>query len=260
MNSGDALRDLEEFIDERWAVVKRSCDRFRNAREGWRLTPHDKVPPLAEALTPDEAAAFLASIAPDGSQPPLFAIQDNNVIHSDRTPSRAYVFFENSGPFAAGLRLETIVHCAALARLRDEFGWPREHLICESPDIIEGGKNLLTHDALDCLLLEEPALEVPKKMSLASARSRVAMEAKATAKMLEELVQEMQACPTGSIRADHSQHSKCRALEVLRPRLFLSVAAGETWHLFNVRDVDGRAVLGDEVSNFDDLYFVGGRA
>jgi hypothetical protein len=93
-------------------------------------------------------------------------------------------------------------------------------------------------------------------MSLGAARSRVAIEAKATAKMLDKLIQGMRACPAEGVRHTRSDHVKCLGIALLRPRLFLGVAAGETWRLFKVVDRDGRAVLGDELATLDDLYFV----
>jgi hypothetical protein len=260
MNGTDAVRDLQAFIDERWAVVQPAC--FPHAADGWRLTPHGKVPPLAEAITPSEAASFLASVATDaGSEPPLQFVHDNNKVESDRSPilaggdPRGYVFFEKSGPSMGGLRLETIVHMAAMARLRDEFGWPRERLVCESPSLVEDGRVALTYDALDILLLEEPCAEPPGKMPVAGARSRVGIEAKATAKMLDKLLQGIRACHVEGRSHDRSDHVKCSAIVVLRPPLFLGVAASETWRLFTVVDCDGRAVLGDELPDLKRLHF-----
>ena len=64
------------------------------------------------------------------------------------------MFFEEPGR----LRLETIVHLAAAARLRDDFGWPREHFIFESPEVVDGLSRLLHQDALDILLFAGAAL------------------------------------------------------------------------------------------------------
>jgi hypothetical protein len=258
VSSGDLIGDLREFIDERWAVVQRQ-PRFRDATEGWVLTPRGVVPPLAEAITPGEAASFLASVAASGSEPPLFVVQDNNKVRSDRCPAvgkgrpRGYVFFENSGRSMGGLRLETIVHMAAIARLRDEFGWPREHLVCESPSLVEDAREVLRYDALDILLLEEPCAELEGTMTVTAARSRVAIEAKATAKMLDKLLQGMRACQTHGASHGRSDHVKCSAIAVIRPRLFVGVTAG-TWRLFTVVERDGQAVLGDELANLDHLY------
>jgi hypothetical protein len=83
----------------------------------------------------------------------------------------------------------------------------------------------------------------------------VAVEAKADAKLLSKLLREMRACQAG---APHNQndHKKCLAIAVLRPRLFLGVAAGETWSIFTVVERDGRSVLGDELPNLDNLHFL----
>jgi hypothetical protein len=260
VSSGDLIGDLREFIDERWAVVQRQ-PRFRDATEGWVLTPKGIVPPFAEAITPGEAASFLASVAASGSEPPLFVVQDDNKVLSDRCPAlgkggpRGYVFFENSGHSMGGLRLETIVHMAAMARLRDEFGWPREHLVGESPSLVEDGRVVLRYDALDILLLEEPCAEPQGKMAMTAAQSRVASEATATATMLDKLLQGMRACQTHGVPHGRSDHVKCSAIAVIRPRFFLGVAAG-TWRLFTVVERDGQAVLGDELASLDDLYFI----
>jgi hypothetical protein len=49
---------------------------------------------------------------------------------------------------------------------------------------------------------------------------------------------------------------KCVAIAELRPRLFLVVAAGETWRLFTVVERDGQAVLGDELPDLNRLHFL----
>ena len=149
---------------------------------------------------------------------------------SDGSP-RGYLFFEEPGR----LRLETIVGWAAIARLRYEFGWPREHLVSESPTLLEDGHEVLRYEALDTLLLEEPCAELAAKMPLAAARSRVGVEARAAAKMLDKLLAGMRACHADGAPHIKSDHVKCTAIAVLRPRLFLGVAAAETWRLFTAR-------------------------
>jgi hypothetical protein len=79
----------------------------------------------------------------------------------------------------------------------------------------------------------------------------VAVETKATPKFLDRLLREMRACRATS----HAEHEKCLALQVLRPRLFLAVAASETWRLCTVIERDGRAVLGDELPDLQRLQF-----
>ena len=53
-------------------------------------------------------------------------------LRRDGSP-RGYLLFEEP----RRLRLETIVHIVAAARLRDELGWPRNHVVFESPDVVE---------------------------------------------------------------------------------------------------------------------------
>jgi hypothetical protein len=215
---------------------------------------------LGEAVTPSEAASFLAAVDPGGPEPPLLVVYDNNKVASDRYPTRGkgeprgYLFFENSGHVTGGLRLETIVHMAAMARLRDEFGWPREHLICESPKLTRDGRTVLKQDAADILLLAEPCHLPTATMTVDAARSRVAVEAKATAKMVDKLLQGIRACQTTGAAHHPSDHVKCSVIRELRPQLFLGVAAG-TWRLFDVVEREGLAVLGDELPNLDELYF-----
>ena len=211
--SGDAIQDLQAFLDERWAVVQ-TTQRFHEATDGWRLTPVGKVCPLAEAITAGEAVYFLASVG--GSDRPLFVVQDDNKVRSDRYPvvasgdPRGYTFFERSGSSMGGLRLETIVHWSAMARLRDEFRWPREHLVCESPRLVDqDGRQVLHQDALDILLLEEPCSAPAATMPVVAVRSWAGIEAKATAKMLEDLLDGMRACQTvGAVHAPED-HAKC---------------------------------------------------
>jgi hypothetical protein len=139
--------------------------------------------------------------------------------------------------------------------LRYEFGWPREHIVSESPAVLDDGHEVLRHEALDALLLEESRAEIVAKLPLEAARSRVGVEAKATAKMLDELLAGMRACHADGTSHMKTDHVKCSAIAVLRPRLFLGVAAAETWRLFAVVERSGRAGLGEELPNLDDLYF-----
>lgn len=82
------------------------------------------------------------------------------------------------------------------------------------------------------------------------------VEAKATAKMLDRLLEGMRACHTDGAPHSRTDHVKCSAIAVVRPRLFLGVAAAETWRLFTVVERNGRAVLGDELPDLDRLRFV----
>ena len=193
MSRSDPIRDLQVFVDERWAVAQPKF--YPSIAEGPRVP--------AEA-TPSDAAWFLDCVT------------------------------------GRGERLETIVGWAAVGRFCGEFGWPRE---------------LLPYEALDILVLEEPCAELPARMPVQSARSHVGVEAKATPKMLAKLLAGMRACQNDGLRHSRSDHVKCTAIAVLRPRLFLGVAAAETWRLFNVVERDGRAVLGDELPDLDRLRF-----
>lgn len=107
----DAIRDLQAFIDERWAAAQPKC--APHATEGWCLTPKGKVPPFAEAITPREAASFLASVATNGSEPPLLVVHDNNKLHRD---DRALV---SDGEARARVRMATRAPCLRVAD-RDE--------------------------------------------------------------------------------------------------------------------------------------------
>lgn len=253
MPDADPIRELQTFLDARWEAIQPAY--FPDATEGWRITPYGSAPPLAEAVTPSEARFFLASVTPRGSEPPLFIVHDNNKVESDRNPAlgggapRGYIFFEKSGARMGGLRLETIVQSAAMARLRDEFHWPREHLVCESPGFVRDGTVVLGNDALDILVLEEPSDQLRSKMPLATTQVRIGVEAKATAKMLDRLLAGMLACRSGGAPHDGSDHTKCSAITELHPSLFLGVAAA-SWRLFEVVEWDGRAGLGKEL---DDL-------
>jgi hypothetical protein len=208
-------------------------------------------------VTPREAADFLAAVTSHGDEPPLLIVDDDRKERSDRYPRlsdgspRGSNFFEEPGRLSP----ETIVGWAAIARLRSEFGWPREHLVSESPTMLEDGDEVLESEALDTLLLEEPCAELAAKMPLAAARSRVGVEAKATAKRLDKLLAGMRACHAEGAPHIGTDHVKCSAIAVLRPCLFLGVAAAETWRLFAVVERSGRAVLGDELPNLDRLHF-----
>jgi hypothetical protein len=248
MTGGDAIRDLQAFIDERWAVAQPRF--YPSATEG---------PRVPAQVTANEAAYFLASVAIRGPEPPLFIVDDDRKVRSDRYPPKAdgaprgFHFFEEPGR----LRLETIVHMAAMARLHDDFGWPREHLIIGSPDVVgQDGSSVLRREALDILLLENACARLPSKMPISAARSRVGVEVKAHADVVDKLLQRMQACQMGHPVRGHSvsDHKKCRAIEVLRPSLVLGVAAAETWRVFTVDERDGRAVLG-EPRDLDCLHF-----
>jgi hypothetical protein len=92
-------------------------------------------------------------------------------------------------------------------------------------------------------------------MSIFDIRPRVCVEAKADARLLGKLIDEMRACHAANGALAHQEHPKCRATEVLRPRFFLGVAAGDTWRLFNVTERDGRAALGDELFDLGRLEF-----
>lgn len=251
--TADPISELQAFLDARWEAIQPAC--FPDATEGWRPTPYGSVPSLAEAVTPNEARFFLASVTARGSEPPLFIVHDNNKVESDRNPAlgggapRGYKFFEKSGPRMGGLRLESIVQCAAMARLRDEFHWPREHLVCESPGFLRGGGVVLGNDALDILVLKEPVVQLTSRMPIATTSVRVAVEAKATAKMLDRLLAGMRACCADGAPHDGSDHMKCSAITELHPSLFLGVAAA-SWRLFKIVERDGRVGLGKEL---DDL-------
>jgi hypothetical protein len=246
MSTGDALRDLQAFLDSRWAVAQPRF--YSRTAEGPRVPPE---------VTATEAGYFLASVATQGAEPPLFSVDDDRQLRSDRHPPRAdgaprgFFFFEEPGR----VRLETIVQMGAMPRLQNDFGWPREHMIFESPDLLKDGRVVLGFGALDILLLEAPCKELAAKMTITAARSHVGVEAKANVKLLGKLVDEMRACQTASVPRVHSQHKKCLAIAELRPRLFLGVAAAETWRLFTVVEREGRAVLGDELPDLDDLHF-----
>ena len=118
MTGGDATHDLQAFIDERWAVAQPRF--YPGVPEG---------PRVPAEVTPRDAD-FLAAVTSHGDEPPLLVVDDDRKERSDRYPRlsdgspRGYLFFEEPGR----LRLETIVGWAAIARLRYEFGWPREPL------------------------------------------------------------------------------------------------------------------------------------
>lgn len=246
VTGADATHDLQAFIDERWAVAQPRF--YPGVAEG---------PRVPAEVTPREATDFLAAVTSHGDEPPLLVVDDDRKERSDRYPRlsdgspRGSLFFEKPGRLSP----ETIVGWAAIARLRYEFGWPREHLVSESPTMLQDGHEVLRYEALDTLLLEEPCAELAAKMPLAAARSRVGVEAKATAKMLDKLLAGMRACHADGAPHVRTDHVKCSAIAVLRPRLFLGVAAAETWRLFTVVESSGRAVLGDELPDLDGLHF-----
>ena len=248
MTEADPIRGLQAFIDERWAVARPRF--YPDAAEG---------PQVPSEVTAAEAAYFLASVASRGSQPPLFIVDDERKMRSDRIPPtsngspRGYLFFEKSTN--GYLRLETIVHMAMTARLHFDFGWPREHLVFESPTVTRDGTDVVKNDALDILLLEAPCTELAAKMPFVTARPRVGVEAKARGKQLDKLLEGMRACRASRAPHDKSDHTKCLAVAELHPQLFLGVAASERWRLFTVVEHNGRPVLGDELPGLDGLYF-----
>jgi hypothetical protein len=92
-------------------------------------------------------------------------------------------------------------------------------------------------------------------MTITAGQPRVAVEIKADAKLLDKLFAEIVACQTATAPIVHTEHNKCRAIAELQARLFLGVAAGETWRLFTVIEHDGRTVLGNELADLNDLHF-----
>jgi hypothetical protein len=237
----DAVRRLREYIDERWAVIQPKC--LPHILDGWRMRPEGGL----TLLTSPEATDFVDSVQPGKEEQPLFKVEDDNRHRSDRYPPNAgggprrNVFFEEG----ATLRLETIVHQAATWRLNKGFGWPRSHLVIESPDVVDEDGPVLTREALDILALKEPCVDLPSKMTVATARLRVAVEAKATGVGLDRLLKGMRACQGRGMRGHTgSNHKKCLGIEVFGPQLFLGVAAGDDWRLCCVDTGDGRAVLG----------------
>ena len=251
MTDGDPIETLRDFIHSRWEVIQPVV-----------FPGLSQLHFSLEGLTPHEAEWFIESLSAHGSEPALFSVEDNNKNPSDRVPPnadgrpRGNVFFERHGD-SGYLRLETIIHLAATWRLRDEFKWPLAHLVVESPDVVEDGRTVLRREALDILLLENACPNLPSKMPISAARSRVAVEVKADPKILIEMLGRIRACQMGQAVPGHSksEHKKCVAIEVLRPALFLGVAAGETWRLFNIAEQDGRAVLGEELPELDALTF-----
>lgn len=172
-------------------------------------------------------------------------MEETNKHRSNRYPPNANgsrrgdVFFFHDG----GVAPETIVRRAAVWRLHHQFGWPRDHLVIESPDMSDAFKDdgrPFPRQAVDILLLEKPCPRLPSKMTKSAARSCVVVEAKADTRALDLLIDEMRACQGES----HGQHNKCEALNVFQPRFFLGVAAGEDWRLFPVVTRGGRKVLG----------------
>jgi hypothetical protein len=254
MHKDDPTERLQEFICERWRAVRQHNTRFQDCAE-----LHVR---LAD-VTQREAEWFMAAVTSTIGAP-LFRIQDDNKHVSDRYPPnasgapRGNVFFEKSGD-KCSLRLETIVHQAATWRLHGEFDWPLSRLIVESPDVVKDGRVVLRREALDILALEAPSPKLPPIMSLAAARPHVGVEAKATTNDLKKLLDNMHACQQGRISPDDPRHrhdhKKCVALDLLRPKLFLGVAAAETWRLFPVVPHEDRAVFGEELPTLDALHF-----
>ena len=184
MANDDSIAMLRDFIYDRWAAVRENNPRFRDCGE-LRVRLDD--------VTKREAGWFLDALIPHGDEPQLFTVEDDNKHLSDRIPPnaggapRGNVFFEKPGEYGT-LRLETIIHQAATWRLHNEFGWPRAHLVVESPDLVDvQGGLLLRREALDVLLLEEPCVQLPSKVSATAARSRVGVEVKADAAALDRL-------------------------------------------------------------------------
>jgi hypothetical protein len=247
MIEGDPIGDLRAFVEEQWAVVQPKA--FPEVAES---------PRVRAEVTQGEAQYCLASVGIGALQPPLFRIDNEGRKRSDRTPPtakgvpRGYLFFDDAGDH---LRLETIVEMAAMARFHLEFGWPREHMICESPIVTRDGADVLHQDALDVLLLEVACAKLAWKMPITAVRPRVGVEAKANAKLLDKLLRGMRGCQESGAAHAASDHKKCLAIAQLRPRLFLGVAAGEVWRLFTVVEPDGGAVLGDELPDLVGLHF-----
>jgi hypothetical protein len=239
------IERMQSFIDERWT----SC-------QPTHYPDVDQSPRVHPEITEWEAEYFLDSVAHDNPEPRLFEIDDDRHMRSDRRPPTkggepaVFNFFEWPGAF----RLETVAHMSAMARLRERFRWPREHLIFESAPLVDGENNeLLTVSSLDILMLDEPDPLPSATMDPTKTSCRVGVEVKKTSIYLDRLVSGMKSCRAGSPHT--AEHKKCLAIEHLRPRLFLVVAAGEDWRLFRVEDADGRAVLGDQLPDLDPLYF-----
>jgi hypothetical protein len=252
MSEPDAKDRLRAYVAERWAAVQ-PYDESHDRR--FRDIPEPRL--RLEAITGREAEWFLQAGMWHGLEWPLLSVEETNKHRSNRYPPnadgtrRGDVFFFHDG----GVAPETLVRRAAVWRLHDEFGWPREHLVIESPDISDASKDdgrRFPRQAVDILLLEKPCSKLPSKMTKSAARACVVVEAKADKRELDKLIDEMRACQAGS----HKQHNKCEALRVFQPELFLGVAAGEDWRLFPVIRRDGRVRLGKEpLPNLDRLYF-----
>jgi hypothetical protein len=243
---GDSLSALRRFIDERWSVVQAE------------FYPGVTQPQVQPGATEEEAAFFLRAVRGSDGEPPLFTIDDQRKVRSDRIPPnadgrpRGANFFEDPGR----LRLETIVHIAAVERLRSEFGWPREHIIVEAPDVSasdRGGD--VSRETLDILLTREPLESLPSVAPRGQIVAPVGIEAKADRGLLAKLVEGMRACSeSGPDRAPKHEHRKCEGLEAFECDYFLGVAAG-TWWLYDVADKGSRRALGDRVSRLDLLHF-----
>ena len=243
-----AIDRLQHFINERWAACQAT------------FYPEVAEPPRVPAeVTEWEAEYFLDTVESAEPEPPLFQIDDSRQMRSDRRPPKKggqpalFNFFEDPGT----CRLETIAHMAAMARFRDKFGWPREHLIFESAPLFDDqGDELLTVSALDVLLLDEPCRQPSATMNPTTMSCRVGVEVKQTSRYLDSLIRGMRGCKGSPDRGhSRSEHKKCQALDLLHPRFFLGIAAGEDWRLFKVQECDGRAVLGEQLPDLDLLYF-----
>jgi hypothetical protein len=232
---------LQDFIDERWRVAQPKC------------YPGGPDRLYAPDVTANEAAWFLAAARS------WLKVDDERKLRSKRFPRlsrggcRGYNFFEQAGRKEEGrgrLRDEWIVHFAAAERLRDEFEWPLERFVFESPRVLDtDGTKVLHQDAVDILLLREHCLRPEWEMPQAALCSQVIVEAKFKVNgsdSLEEMIRHLRECD-GAHDAEHDDHTTCRGLQVFRPDLVLGVAALETWCLFEVVEGDdGRLVLADE--------------
>lgn len=163
---------------------------------------------------------------------------------------RQFHYFErpdNSKP-RVNIRLETIVHLAAFARLHNEFSWPLNQMVFESPSVRSTEtSSVFDAGALDIILLDSPCESLPTPMTQDSARAHVAVEAKATPGDLDRMLRQMRACADEGKPHDQSIHRKCSSLDVFRPQLFLAVAAGACWRLFTVDERNQMRFLGEEL-------------
>jgi hypothetical protein len=136
MPGSDPILGLQRFVDERGCAARSTF--YPDAAE--RLLVHREV-------TRAEAEYFLAAVTARGDEAPLVEVDCSRKMRSDRFPPlsngrpRGYLFFEEPGR----LKLETIVHISAAARLRDEFGWPRHQIVLESPAVLDDDGTPLLH-------------------------------------------------------------------------------------------------------------------